>query len=429
MALAEETLLNDDFLRQLMNVGEVDIVIGLPTHNNAKTITPVLQAIQAGILKCFPRERAVIINADGGSQDGTRELVTRASIDDVWSASKVYTLRTLHAISAEYARTPEPGTALRAVLAASDLLRAKASVLISPDATTIEPDWLQQLVGPVYNDNFDLVTPLYRRQKFEGVLMRNLLYPMTRAIYGCAIREPYASEFAVSGRLATDFLGGQSWNEEWGKTGVEVFLTLTAVTRKYRLCQSFLGTKAPQPRNASDVVAAMRRTVGALFSSLDSNFPLWSTISGSQPVPTFGSQSEITPEAAKVNRKHMRELFVTGVAQLEPVFRSILSPSILSELQKLAAQDVAAFHYPAELWAKTVFEFAASYHKSVISRDHIIQALVPLYRGRTLSFLLENRDATGEEVEKNVEAVCGEFERLKPYLLAVWADQKRGVHA
>ena len=37
MPLAEETFLTDDFLRQLVNVGEVDILVGLPTHNNAKT--------------------------------------------------------------------------------------------------------------------------------------------------------------------------------------------------------------------------------------------------------------------------------------------------------------------------------------------------------------------------------------------------------
>ena len=422
--MAEETLLTDDFLRQLINVGEVDILVGLPTHNNAKTISPVLQAIQAGILKCFPRERAVIINADGGSQDGTPEQVTGASIDDVWRASKTYALRTLHAISTQYARTPEPGTALRTILAAADLLRARACVLLSPDSTTIEPDWLQRLVRPVYSDNFDLVSPIYHRQKFEGVLMRNLLYPMTRAVYGYGIREPYASEFAISGRLATDFLSNQVWNDEWGRTGAEVWLTVTAITGKYRVCQSFLGTKAQQARTASDVVAAMRRTVGALFSSLDSNFPLWSTIVGSKPVPTFGAQSEITPEVARVNRKHLRDLFATGVAQLEPVFRSILSPSTLSELQRIATLEVGEFNYPLEVWVKTVFEFAASYHKSVINRDHIVQALVPLYRGRTLSFLLENRDGSGEDMERSVESVCGEFERLKPYLFEIWADKK-----
>lgn len=427
--MAEETLLTDDFLRQLMNVGEVDILVGLPTHNNAQTVEPVIRAIQAGILKCFPRERAVIINADGGSHDGTPELVADASIDDlrkddVRKISTVYALRTLHSISTRYGSSPEPGTALRTILAAADLLRARACVVVSPDSTTIEPDWLQRLVRPVYDDNFDLVFPIYRRQKFEGVLMRNLLYPMTRAIYGRGIREPYASEFAISGRLATDFLAKENWNDDGRRNGAEIYLTVTAITGAYRVCQTFLGTKAHVNRSASDLVAAMRRTVGALFASLDCNFPVWSTITGSQPVPVLGTPSGVMPEPVRVNRKRLHEMFVTGVAELEPVFRSILSASTLGELQRIARLDVSEFHYPAEVWAKTVFEFAASYHKSVISRDHIVQALVPLYRGRTLSFLLENRDVSGEEIERNVESLCGEFERLKPYLLEVWADRK-----
>jgi hypothetical protein len=422
--LAEETLLTDDFLRQLIQVGEVDIVVGLPTHNNAKTIDPVLRAIQAGILKCFPRERVVIINADGGSQDGTPERVTGTSIDDVWNASKVYALRTLHSISTRYARSPEPGAALRTILAAADLLRAKACALVSPDSTTIEPDWLQRLTRPVYSDNFDMVSPIYRRQKFEGALMRNLLYPMMRAIYGHRIREPYAAEFAISGRLATDFLAKEIWNDEWAKIGAEICLTITAMTGKYRVCQAFLGTKAQPDRSARDLLAAMRQTVGALFSSLDGDFPVWSTVSGSQPVPTFGAETEVILEPVRVNRKRLRDMFATGVAELEPVFRSILSASTLSELQKIAALDVSDFHYPADVWAKTVFEFAASYHKSVINRDHIIQALVPLYRGRALTFSLENREGSGEEIETSVESLCGEFERLKPYLLEVWADRK-----
>jgi hypothetical protein len=71
-----------------------------------------------------------------------------------------------------------------------------------------------------------------------------------------------------------------------------------------------------------------------------------------------------------------------------------------------------------------VYEFAASYHKTVISRDHIVQALVPLYRGRTHTFLVENRDASGAEMESNVEALCLAFERMKPYLLELWDGRK-----
>ena len=80
------------------------------------------------------------------------------------------------------------------------------------------------------------------------------------------------------------------------------------------------------------------------------------------------------------------------------------------------------FQYPADVWAKTVFEFTASYHKSTINRDHILQALVPLYRGRSLTFLLENRNGSGETIDSREESLCVEFERLKPYLLEIWAD-------
>ena len=86
--LADESFLTDDFLRQLINVGEVDILVGVPTHNNAKTIGAIVEAIQTGILRFFPRQRAAIINADGGSRDGTPELIVKAAIDDALAARR-----------------------------------------------------------------------------------------------------------------------------------------------------------------------------------------------------------------------------------------------------------------------------------------------------------------------------------------------------
>src|ERR1700747_2810057 len=162
MKLAEESYLTDDFLRQLINVGEVDILVGLPTHNNAKTIGPVVNTIRTGILRDFPRERAVNINADGGSRDGTPELVTGISIDDVRPVSNVYALRTMHSISTKYASTPQSGVALRTILAAADLLRAQACIVMSPESENIQPEWFSNLLRPVYRDGVDLLPPLDR---------------------------------------------------------------------------------------------------------------------------------------------------------------------------------------------------------------------------------------------------------------------------
>ncbi len=427
--MPEESVLTDDFIRQLMNVGEVDLLVAIPTHNNAQTVGPVIQAIQAGILKNFTRERSVILNVDGGSRDGTPDVVTAASIDDARRAYNTHALRTLPSISTRYASSPSSEIALNTILSAADLLRAKACAVISPESVNIEPDWVARLLRPIYRENFDFVAPLYRRHKFEGILLSNVVYPMTRALYGQRIREPYASEFAFSGTFGYQFLLSHQWRHESGQFGTELEMFLSAVTAGLRISQSFLGTKAGSQQRSDDLVSAMRQTVGVLFMSLEAHFERWSSGNGSQPAPTVGPEYELTSDTTRVNRKRLKEMFSAGVSELEPVLRAILTPSTLGDLQQIAATDEEHFRYPAELWAKTVYEFAGSHHRSVMSRDHIVQALVPLYRGRALTFMLENRNASADGIENSVESLCCEFERLRPYLLEMWDSGKRGNHA
>jgi glycosyltransferase involved in cell wall biosynthesis len=98
--LPDGSILSDEFIRELINVGEVDILVGVPTQNDARTVGQVVQGVRAGLLKYFPRARSVIINADGGSRDGTRDLVRAASINDTFG-SNLPALRTLHSISTQ----------------------------------------------------------------------------------------------------------------------------------------------------------------------------------------------------------------------------------------------------------------------------------------------------------------------------------------
>jgi hypothetical protein len=424
LKVEDGNFLSDDFLRQLINVGEVDILVGLPTHNNATTVDSIVHTVRDGILRSFPRERVVIINADGGSRDGTPELITGVSIDDVRRASSVYALRTLHAISTKYASTPNSEVALRTILAAAELLRAKTCIVISAETESITPEWISNLVRPVYYEGFDLVSPAYRRHKFDGLLMTNLLYPMIRALYGVKVREPYMPEFGFSGRLGSQFLGQNRWDDRIGEDGTELRLTLAAVTGGFRVCQSFLGKKDPVERRAADLIPALRHSVGVLFSVLEPDFNVWSTVSGTQEIPTIGTGPEVALDPLRVNRKRLWDMFVKGVSELESVFQTILSPPTLAELKRIAGLREQEFRYPEELWVKTVYEFAAAYQKSVINRDHIIQALAPLFRGRVFTFVVENRSGSASDVEKNIESLCLEFERLKPYLLEIWKSKQ-----
>jgi glucosylglycerate synthase len=424
--LAEESILSDELLRQLISVGEVDVLVGLPTCNNAKTVGKVVQVIRTGLLKYFPRDRAAIVNADGGSKDETRGLIQAASISDARNSAALHSLRTLHCVSAQYLGTPSSGTALHTIAAAAELLRAKACVIVAPDSSNISPEWIERLLGPVYRGDCDYVTPVYRRHRFEGILVTNLIYPMTRALYGQRVREPYPSEFGVSSRLGAHLMGQEFWRQEAGRAGVELGFTVAAITGGYRLQQCFLGPKGQLEHAPADLVAAMRQTVGTLFWSMGENFNYWSAPHEMQTPATLGPEYEVGTEAVRINRKRLHQIFSSGVVELEPILKSILSLATLEELKLAAARPEDEFKYSNELWVKTVYEFAASYQRAVISRDHIIQAMAPLFRGRMYTFLVENRESSEPEVEQHVEALCQTFERLKPYLLELWQRKEGG---
>ena len=93
-------------------------------------------------------------------------------------------------------------------------------------------------------------------------------------------------------------------------------------------------------------------------------------------------------------------------------------------LAALAATDSDEFHFADELWVRALYEFAASYHHSVLNRDHIAQALVPLYRGRLYAYLREHAESSAEEMEQDSEKLCLEFERQKPYLIERWKAKR-----
>src|SRR5467141_364377 len=249
-----------------MSVGEVDLLVGVPTHNNASTLGQTLCSIEEGLRHNFVRERAVILNVDGGSADETRQLFMQSAERSDAGHIGLTSLRTIHRISCEYGKAPSHGLALRNIVAAADLLRAKACAVISPTTTNLTPSWVVNLLRPVYRESLDFVAPLYARSRFQGLLARDLLYPMSRAIFGRSIREVYSDEWGFSGRLASQCLEQEVWHEEAVRARPEAWMAITAMCRDFKCCQYFLGPKtAAVPGTSADIVEAIRQTVGNLF--------------------------------------------------------------------------------------------------------------------------------------------------------------------
>src|SRR5258705_171276 len=59
--LAEESFLAADCIRQLMSVGEVDLLVGIPSYNNASISEQTLHSVEESLRQNFVRERALIL--------------------------------------------------------------------------------------------------------------------------------------------------------------------------------------------------------------------------------------------------------------------------------------------------------------------------------------------------------------------------------
>ena len=68
----------------------------------------------------------------------------------------------------------------------------------------------------------------------------------------------------------------------------------------------------------------------------------------------------------------------------------------------------------------TVYEFAAAHHRSVMHRDHLSQAMVPLYLGRTAHFVLAHASGDSAVHAQALEALGRAYDEAKPGLIELW---------
>ena len=81
------------------------------------------------------------------------------------------------------------------------------------------------------------------------------------------------------------------------------------------------------------------------------------------------------------------------------------------------------FSFPTDLWARLLFDTAASYGEVGINEDDTMDSLIPLYFGRTLSFVNRTEKMSMKQAEETIEDDCTTFETAKPYLIQRWNER------
>ena len=91
---------------RLASIGAADIVVGIPSYNNADTIPHVVRMAQAGLHKYFSSFRGLIVNSDGGSKDGTPERVMEGHSDDPELLQLPYPVYPVQKLTTPYHNVP-----------------------------------------------------------------------------------------------------------------------------------------------------------------------------------------------------------------------------------------------------------------------------------------------------------------------------------
>jgi hypothetical protein len=384
--------LDERLTSSLTKIGSADVVVGIPSFRNAATIGYVATTAANGLREHFPGARVAIVNADGGSEDGTPERVI-----DGASGVPVAVGR--------YIGPPGKGSAFRAIFTAVGVLGARACAVVDSDLRSITPEWIGRLLTPVTEGAADYVTPLYARHKHDGTITNSVAYPLTRALYGFRIRQPIGGEFGFRANLATAFLEQEVWHTDVARFGIDIFMTTTAIARSAKVAQAFLGAKVHDPKDpAADLGPMFTQVVGTLFRMASENEALWSSVRGSKDVPVVGQAMPVEPEAVPADPARLREKFAAGRGEHESTWRDILSARVPDTID-------------AKAWARIVFDHLAAALQRPQASEQIARSLLPLYQLRTASFIEEVRDMTTTQSETVIEEGARAMEEEKRLFL------------
>lgn len=413
---------------QLGGAAVPEILVGIPTFNNAQTMGAVMGAVKTGLGKAFPRAPALIVNADAGSKDGTPEMIRQAAGAELPAAFLQHMAGhfppplSLHELSES--GVPGRERAFQAFFALADEFQVKACVVLDAHIRSMTPEWIEALLQPVLEKEADYVAPLFRRPRYEGSLTNSLIYPLSRALYGQRMRYHSGGGYGFSGKLAGLYLARDVWEGEASRFGVDTWLTTVAMAEGVKLHQAFLGPRQREAHAArNDLGSVLAQAVGSVFHFMEHYQDVWEGIRGSKPVPVSGLSSEVGPETVSVNVERMIRGFRQGLADLLPIWEIILAPETLAGVLSLGLADLDEFRFPPSLWVQAAYDFASAYHERVLHREHLLKSLAPLYLGRTASFVLETRDGAPEDIEPAIETLCQTFEGMKPYLTQRWRFQ------
>jgi hypothetical protein len=130
------------------------------------------------------------------------------------------------------------------------------------------------------------------------------------------------------------------------------------------------------------------------------------------------------PPKVDVDTQNLLHKFHSGFEAHHGLWEEILTKDVYQKLFEIKEMKEREFNFPTDLWARVLFDMAVGYRYASLDNDLMMESLIPLYFGRTLSFVKKTRKMSIKQAEEAIEDDCMTFELTKPYLIQRWMESK-----
>lgn len=364
---------------------KIDIVVGIPSYNEADNIAFVVQQIDNGLQKYFPGFKSLIINVDNDSPDDTKKAFLKA---------KTKTEK-------KYITTPKgvkgKGNNFNNLFREVRQLEPRACLVLDADLKSVKPEWIKKMLNPVLKKKYDYILPVYSRNEYDGTITNNICYPLLYGVLGYNIRQPIAGDFAFSLAL-NNFWIERRWYESTYQYGIDIFMTLNAVFGNFKIGQVAIGSKVHKP-SAPKLGPMFTQVLNTLFGGFLDNKDFWLRKRKLYTPTIFYNGKNVDPQPLSIDYKSMKKTALEGFTGYKDFYKKIFPASLYNRLIK-SFQD-KTMNIDMSSWIDILF-FSLKAMEQSEYRHKVIESLKPLYFARVSSFIKKTLDLNYKESEAEI---------------------------
>lgn len=404
--------LKPEIVEKCKEMKPMDIVVGVLCKDVEATVLNVLNVINEGLYRYFPDYNKAIIVCSAESTDKTDEAI------ELFQPYK-----SIEKIITKDITDGGKGAGVMTIFEIAHEAEAKSVILMDGDLLSVKPSWIQTIANPIVYGRADLTVPYYIRDKNDGVITNNLVYPFTRALYRIDIRQPIAGEYAISKNLYELLRQHPLFPPDFG---VDIFILTVAAAEGLYVKEGLFSLKIHESTThylepEKFLIPMFRKVTGCMFELAKHYQEHWKSKPTMWRAKYYRECFSQKPIPVRVNVPEMKKNFEKEFNTSKNIMKHFLPESILEELENIVTNNA---NFDSELWAEVVYNHAAAWKNLERESDKhlLLDSLKTLWIGRFVSFATEVKDMDINDAEKIIQKQAEIFEEKFDYLRSAYEN-------